>query len=194
MRDKILLCERVLVHSFNLWDSQRDSAYHFVTDPVPEKGQGPAAVKPLSEEIAEVQEQALVQWLSARKVSPSFALANPEAFAAIVIEAADSGDADAKFVLSLIYDQGRGVPPDPVASRASLHAAAEAGCAIAQCILGYTYQYGVGTNPDQSIARKWLAEAASRHLPLATRIMADTTAMGRTQHVTEDPTRKGVSH
>jgi TPR repeat protein len=81
---------------------------------------------------------------------------------------AEQGDADAQFVLGVMYDNGEGVPQDYVEAAKWYRRAAEQGYAAAQFSLGTMYlypnDYGVlyGVLQDYAEAARWYRLAAEQ--------------------------------
>ena len=74
--------------------------------------------------------------------------------------AADSGDADAQFILGRAYHLGVGVSTDYGLAHYWYTKAAEQESAAAECNLGYMYRSGKGVTRDRSNARYWFSRAA----------------------------------
>ena len=73
-----------------------------------------------------------------------------------------SGDADAQFLLGVMYDTGQGVPQDYQEAVKWFRLAAEQGVASAQYRLGFMYALGDGVPQDYIQAHKWVNLAVSR--------------------------------
>ncbi len=69
--------------------------------------------------------------------------------------AAEQGDAKSQVYLGIMYDEGRGVPPDDAEAVKWYRRAAEQGDAMAQNILGVMYGDGRGVARDDAEALKW---------------------------------------
>lgn len=77
------------------------------------------------------------------------------------LRAAEAGNLDAKFELSLYYGQGLGVPVDAQKAQAWLDAAADAGHFRALYNVGAAYAAGQrGDAPDLALAAKYYQRAA----------------------------------
>lgn len=74
--------------------------------------------------------------------------------------AADSGDADAQFILGRAYHLGVGVSTDYGLAHYWYTKSAEQQNAAAECNLGYMYRSGKGVARDRSNARYWFSRAA----------------------------------
>jgi TPR repeat protein len=79
-------------------------------------------------------------------------------------QASDSGDTQAKFLLSQLYAQGQGGPPDPQRALALLRESAQGGYAVACFNLGDRYLKGDGVPQDASQAARWWRCAALQGL------------------------------
>jgi TPR repeat protein len=84
-------------------------------------------------------------------------------------EAAEKGNAKAKFRLGLCYQEGKGVGKDEARAALlfkeavpELCKAAEQGDADAQILLGVCYQMGTGVAQDMAEAVKWWRKAAEQ--------------------------------
>ncbi len=76
--------------------------------------------------------------------------------------AAEGGEAEAQYLLGMIYDAGHGLPaPDPVQAAAWYRRAARAGHAQAQHNLGAAYLAGDGVPRDVAAALRWWHRAAA---------------------------------
>lgn len=75
---------------------------------------------------------------------------------------AEAGDADAKFLLGLMYAQGEGVPQDSAKAVAWWQKAAAQGDANAQYNLGAMYANGEGVLQDSVKAVEWWQKAAAQ--------------------------------
>jgi TPR repeat protein len=73
---------------------------------------------------------------------------------------ADSGNADAEFVIGEMYLKGRGFVKSPAEALPYLRKAAEAGQVAAQVSLGLMYERGDGVDPDMDAALQWFQHAA----------------------------------
>jgi TPR repeat protein len=80
---------------------------------------------------------------------------------------AEHGNATAQYNLGLIYENGRGVPQDPVNAVKWYRMAAEQGHANAQNNLGFMYANGQGVPQDYGEAIKWYRRAADQRLASA---------------------------
>lgn len=78
---------------------------------------------------------------------------------------AAKGDADAMFMLSVLFAEGKGVKQDAKASFEWLEKGAKAGSVRAQGTLGMYYSEGIGTAKDDALSLEWGRRAAeSGHL------------------------------
>ena len=81
---------------------------------------------------------------------------------------AEQGDAQAQFILGVLYDSGEGVAQDHAEAAKWFRLAAEQGLAQAQLSLGFLYYYGgEGVAQDHAEAIKWLRLAAEQGLARA---------------------------
>ncbi len=74
---------------------------------------------------------------------------------------AEDGDADARFILGLMYATGEGVPHDYVEAMRWYRLAAEQGYAAAQFNLADMYKYGKGATQDYVQAYMWWSVAGA---------------------------------
>ena len=74
---------------------------------------------------------------------------------------AANGNARAQYNIGFMYEEGRGVPLDPVESAKWYRKAAEQGYAAAQRSLGLKYELGLGVPQDQVLAHMWYTVAAA---------------------------------
>jgi Sel1 repeat len=81
--------------------------------------------------------------------------------------AADHGNAQASFRLGLLYDLGRGVPPDQTIAFRDYSIAAQAGLPEAEFNVAVMYDSGVAVSHNADLAALWYARAASRGYPRA---------------------------
>ena len=82
-------------------------------------------------------------------------------------EAAEQGDAEARFVLGMLYAYGTGVRQDYAQARLWFEEAAAQGHAEAQHKLGEMYARGWGVRQDGAKALVWYEKAAERGAPAA---------------------------
>lgn len=75
---------------------------------------------------------------------------------------ADQGDASAQFVLSFMYDTGKGVPENNAEAVKWYRLAADQGDAVAQSKLGIMYAEGQGVPQNDAEAVKWFRLAADQ--------------------------------
>lgn len=80
-------------------------------------------------------------------------------------KAAEQGDAQAQYVLGLMYFDGRGVVQDDQQAQAWYRKAAEQGYASAQVNLGLMHVSGRGVPKDDAQAVAWLRKAADQGNP-----------------------------
>lgn len=92
---------------------------------------------------------------------------------------AHQGDSRAIFYLSLLYDKGLGVIPNPEYSLQLLRQAAEAGDPQAQYNLGNQYNRGGPLGHDPALALAWWKKAAEQGLVLAQHNLGSLYALGR---------------
>ena len=69
------------------------------------------------------------------------------------------GDADAQFILGVMYANGRGVRQDDAQAVSWYRKAAEQGNAAAQSNLGFMYATGQGVRQNMSIAKEWYGKS-----------------------------------
>ena len=75
---------------------------------------------------------------------------------------ANQGDADAQYMLGLMYAKGEGVPQDYAKARQWFEKAANQGNADAQYGIGWMYYEGEGVPQDYAKARQWFEKAANQ--------------------------------
>src|SRR5436190_14425844 len=75
---------------------------------------------------------------------------------------ADQGNADAQYILGIIYFAGQGVPKNGAEAAKWFRLAADQGNADAQCSLGVMYGHGHGVPPNYTEAIKWFRVAADQ--------------------------------
>ena len=80
---------------------------------------------------------------------------------------AKDGDADAQFFIAVMYEEGRGVAPDPIEAQEWYQRAAAQGHAHAQLNLGLMYFHGSGVQQSHAKAHSWFLTAAENGLPEA---------------------------
>ena len=68
---------------------------------------------------------------------------------------AEAGDADARYNLGVMYDNGEGVPQDDAEAIKWWRLAAEQGDVKSQNSLGIMYQYGLGVLQNNTMAHMW---------------------------------------
>jgi len=84
------------------------------------------------------------------------------------LAAANKGKAHARFMLGLLYLEGRGVQKDPVQASKWIKMAANQGLTKAQLAMGLLYYRGyANTAPTQKKAMYWFAKAAEQGVPEA---------------------------
>jgi TPR repeat protein len=81
--------------------------------------------------------------------------------------AAQQGDAEACFQLSVLYRDGIEVPQDSVASAGWCRLAAERGLGVAQNEYGIMLVSGVGLTRNPAEAAQWFQRAAQQQIPAA---------------------------
>jgi hypothetical protein len=74
---------------------------------------------------------------------------------------AAKGHASAQYNLGFMYEEGRGVPLDPIEAAKWYSKAAEQGHAKAQRSLGLKYEYGQGVPQDYIFAHMWFSLSAA---------------------------------
>ena len=79
----------------------------------------------------------------------------------------EKGDQRAQHNVAVIYDSGRGVPPNPVEARKWYERAAAKGLPASQNNLGMLFSKGRGTQPDQARAVELWTAAARQGYSLA---------------------------
>ena len=75
---------------------------------------------------------------------------------------AEQGDADAQYLIGLMYAEGQGVPQDYEAAIRWYRLATDQGHAKAQFNLGLMYDNGRGVPQDYAQAREWYLKAAEQ--------------------------------
>ena len=75
---------------------------------------------------------------------------------------AEQGDANAQFLLGLIYERGQSVPQDDTEAFRWFRLAAEQGGAKAQYKVGFSYRTGLGVPQDSAEALQWYQLAAEQ--------------------------------
>ena len=85
---------------------------------------------------------------------------------------AKQGDANAQYILGLMYDNGKGVPQDYKEAVKWLRMSADQGYALAQCFLGLMYDEGKGVPQDYKEAVKWYRISAEQGEAMAQSILA----------------------
>ncbi len=80
---------------------------------------------------------------------------------------AEQGDADAQWLVGIMYELDEGVPNDYANAAKWYRWAAEQGHLAAQSNLGTLYQFGRGVAQDDVVAHMWYSLAASRGHALA---------------------------
>lgn len=75
---------------------------------------------------------------------------------------AEEGDADAQFLVGVMFDEGRGVTGDPLEAAKWYRRAAEQGLAPAQSNLGLLYYDGRGVEKSYAEAAAWFERAAEQ--------------------------------
>jgi TPR repeat protein len=107
-------------------------------------------------------------WISGPKTGSS-ALA--QARMAELRQAAESGDADAEFVLATMYRNGAGVERNPNKAFALARQSADQGNAEGQTLVAMLYQSGEGTSRDLALAARYFERAADQGEPWAQSIL-----------------------
>jgi hypothetical protein len=90
-----------------------------------------------------------------------------------IIEKAKKGDAQAQFILGVMYAMGKGVPQDYAKSKVWMEKAAIKGNADAQYSLGLIYGSGKGVAKDFDKAAAWIQKAAAQGHPEAQRAVKE---------------------
>jgi len=90
-----------------------------------------------------------------------------EATIATLHKSAEQGNATAQNRLGLLYNQGQGVPQDPLLAKQWFEKAAEQGDAGAQVNLGTLYLLGQGALESDQMALFWFRRAAEQQETLA---------------------------
>lgn len=85
---------------------------------------------------------------------------DPERAAALLLKAAEQGNAEAQYYLGLLYQNGKGVEKDFEQAFALFKSAAENGVQAAQYELSKAYANGRGTDVDEVKGLQWLRAAA----------------------------------
>ena len=92
--------------------------------------------------------------------------------------AATRGDAEAKYYLGLLFQDGVGVIQNDAEAFSWMRGASEGGYGPAMLALSRYYTDGRGTDPDLDKARDWLTEAASAQVPEAQFALANSYLTG----------------
>jgi TPR repeat protein/tRNA A-37 threonylcarbamoyl transferase component Bud32 len=130
-------------------------------------------LRPLWERAAEQGLAAAAEALGARHLQ-----ADPSAAATWFRRAADAGSASAMAQLSLLHDQGRGVPADPALARSWLEKAAATGHPAAQTRLALALQ-GKADEASRAAAADWLEKAVGQGFHPAREALAELLRQGR---------------
>jgi TPR repeat protein len=88
---------------------------------------------------------------------------------------AAKGHARAQYNLGFMYDEGRGVPLDPIHAAKWFRKAAEQGHAKAQRALGLKYEYGSGVPQNYVLAHMWYSLSAANRDKFATKYRNEIT-------------------
>jgi hypothetical protein len=86
---------------------------------------------------------------------------------------AQQGDAEAQYLLSIMYTNGDGVPKNGPEAFKWLSRAAEQGNAVAQQTLGIEYRFGRGMSQNDAEAAKWFRRAAEQGDARAQRFLGE---------------------
>jgi len=87
-------------------------------------------------------------------------------------KAADSGNAEALFLLGVCYARGKKTQRDDTAAAKCFHAASRKGHAAATTSLGFLYARGRGVRLDQKLAYKLISDGHKRGDPIAAELLA----------------------
>jgi TPR repeat protein len=87
-------------------------------------------------------------------------------------KAADSGNAEAMFLLGVCYARGQKVEQDFTAAAKWFHDASRKGHAAATTSLGFLYARGRGVRLDQKLAYKLMSQGCARGDPAAHDLLA----------------------
>ena len=99
-----------------------------------------------------------------QETTPPQAQSTAETELSTLRQQAESGDADAQYILGGAYALGQGVPQDYTQAVAWVRQAAEQGHADAQNSLGAAYANGEGVPQDDAQAVTWTRKAAEQGL------------------------------
>jgi len=91
---------------------------------------------------------------------------------AFLKKAADSGNAEALFLLGVCYARGKKTQRDDTAAAKCFHAASRKGHAAATTSLGFLYARGRGVRLDQKLAYKLISDGHKRGDPIAAELLA----------------------
>lgn len=105
--------------------------------------------------------------------------AQSSADVALILKAAEQGDAHAQSKLGMMYHNGGGVPQGDVQAVSWWRKAAEQGDARAQTDLGVSYQFGRGVPQDDVQAIRWLEKAVAQGYAMAQDDLGLSYGLGR---------------
>ena len=94
------------------------------------------------------------------------------------LTAAENGDRDSQYLVSVLYSEGKGTQQNTVKAFGWYRKAADAGHAMAQNNLGNCFEKGLGTEKDLVAARQWYLKAADQNVPQAQYNLARIYGMG----------------
>ncbi len=107
------------------------------------------------------------KWLSSIQAEKGRLLTNDQPLPGEIVDAvklvrqqAEQGNADAQFLLGVMYASGEGVSEDKEEAAKWFRKVAELGNSNVQLLLGLAYLKGEGVNEDKSEAVKWIRKAA----------------------------------
>lgn len=101
----------------------------------------------------------------------------------------NQGDAQANYLLSLLYAQGKGVDPNPRLAMEFLALAAREGLAVAQFNLGNHYHSGKWLPKSDNQAEHWWLRAAEQDMPQAQHNLGSLYLIGGEIPVNEERAR-----
>ena len=108
----------------------------------------------------------------------------PEEVAALLLEAAEAGHAEAQLLIGQLYLDGKGVECNPVEALRWFGIAAKDGNVMAMNMVGRCCEHGWGAAIDKSLAAQWYGSAAERGLDWAMYNLATLYSLG--EGVSED--------
>lgn len=103
---------------------------------------------------------------------------SPQEVALLLLEAAESGHAEAQLLAGQIHLDGQGVPRNAAEALRWFGLAAQSGHAMAMNMVGRCCEHGWGTATDKALAARWYAAAADRGLDWAMYNLATLHTLG----------------